>query len=310
MASRDRTVIFLEFRNKKNPFYQLKDLDLDAEDSRSDTSKLIFDKQKFRLKKPNPVFIFEFEKIKKTLDQLNQQVEMVSEKCQKPLDNKLDIKSSSKLLLEQFEIMNRNIDGFFPPKYCQNYPDVTPEGCKYPKGETESSFCMKKNLRYILVTQFNLITKKFRANQMEYMKKVNSASSVGIRFNFDEVDDDDTIDFFGRGYTQMQQQQLNRNTTEVQRRLEGIRQIHDSILHIATIFRQVNDMVVEQGTLIDTVEHNLENAGKEIKMGVENIEKADELHQRSSRLNSWIIGLAIACAVTTVVIVIVKIAKG
>jgi syntaxin 16 len=60
----------------------------------------------------------------------------------------------------------------------------------------------------------------------------------------------------------------------IQRRTNEITNIAKSITELADLFRDLGDMVVEQGTMMDSIEYNLETVGREMKASVEELEVA------------------------------------
>lgn len=63
----------------------------------------------------------------------------------------------------------------------------------------------------------------------------------------------------------------------IQRRTNEITTIAKSITELADLFRDLGDMVVEQGTMMDSIEYNLETVGREMKASVEELEVATKL---------------------------------
>jgi syntaxin 16 len=78
----------------------------------------------------------------------------------------------------------------------------------------------------------------------------------------------------------------------VDMRNEEIVKIAKSIEELAQIFRELAVLVIDQGTILDRIDYNMENAVSNVKEGVEQLTKAEE-HQKNSMSVKCIILLVI-----------------
>lgn len=85
---------------------------------------------------------------------------------------------------------------------------------------------------------------------------------------------------------------------EVNRRDEEITKIAKSIEELAAIFKELAVLVIDQGTILDRIDYNMENAVEHAKEGVKQLHKAEE-HQKAN--------LAIKCIILLVVLIIIMI---
>lgn len=49
---------------------------------------------------------------------------------------------------------------------------------------------------------------------------------------------------------------------------EEITQLARGVLEVSTIFREMQDLVVDQGTIVDRIDYNLENTVVELKVQI------------------------------------------
>jgi syntaxin 16 len=85
---------------------------------------------------------------------------------------------------------------------------------------------------------------------------------------------------------------------EVNRRDEEIVKIAKSIEELAAIFKELAVLVIDQGTILDRIDYNMENAVEHAREGVKHLTKAEE-HQKKN--------LAIKCIILLVVLIIIMI---
>jgi syntaxin 7 len=86
------------------------------------------------------------------------------------------------------------------------------------------------------------------------------------------------------------------NDSLIREREEGIQEIEQSITEVNDIFRELASITVQQSSLVDDIESNIENTAHNAAKGVSELQKASEL-QRSSRSKICCIAITIAVIV-------------
>ena len=90
-----------------------------------------------------------------------------------------------------------------------------------------------------------------------------------------------------------------------QQRDAEITKIAASIEELAAIFKELAVLVIDQGTVLDRIDYNMEQTAEAVEQGVEELVKADKT-QKKSRMFLCIMCLAVAVVLMTVVIVFKK----
>jgi len=91
-------------------------------------------------------------------------------------------------------------------------------------------------------------------------------------------------------------------------REQAIRQIENDIVEVNMIFKDLAVMVHEQGSLIDSIEANIESASVQVEHGTQQLEQAKK-HQNASRRKLCIIvviALIILAIIITIIVLSVK----
>jgi syntaxin 16 len=107
----------------------------------------------------------------------------------------------------------------------------------------------------------------------------------------EEDEDDFDLD---RGFSEGQQDQVRDNTNIVRGREKEITKIVESIHELAEIFKDLANLVVEQGTMVDRIDYNIEMTATSIEKGYEELEKAEK-YQASATKKRIIMFLVLIC---------------
>ena len=79
----------------------------------------------------------------------------------------------------------------------------------------------------------------------------------------------------------------------------------ESVEELATLFKELATLVVEQGTILDRIDHNMEQTVVVTKKGIEELETAEK-YQKSARPIKCMLVLMVLIVVMTIVIVLRK----
>lgn len=106
------------------------------------------------------------------------------------------------------------------------------------------------------------------------------------------------------GFSQGMMQELDEAEAAAQDRDQEIASIARSITELAEIFKELNVLVVDQGTILDRIDYNLDLTVERVKAGVKDIEVAEE-YQKSGR-PMWCMGVLMVLIVIMIIVIAVK----
>ena len=120
--------------------------------------------------------------------------------------------------------------------------------------------------------------------------ELREQESSGSSFSFggDDTDskavlaDEDALD---RGFSHEQEQALEEMNERASEREKEIIKVAQSINELAQLFKELNVLVIEQGTILDRIDYNIEQTAVKVRQGVQELEKADE-YSKKSQLNT------------------------
>lgn len=135
---------------------------------------------------------------------------------------------------------------------------------------------VKDNIKRQLAQELQQLSMSFRRTQKEYLQRLRSQKG-GIEdiLGLNSTETEENI----FQTTNMKQQKLE-NTQDIVRDKE-IQQIAENINELATIFQDLAVLVIDQGTILDRIDYNLENVQIKTEKGLEELIIADNYSKNS-----------------------------
>ena len=155
---------------------------------------------------------------------------------------------------------------------------------------------IKKNLKQNILTKLNEFTKKFKINQELYSSKFNDLvcdeDLANMSMRNKDLDLKGSNDFLA---TQENNEQLKKRDNELNVLL-------DSINELAQLFKDMQALVMEQGTILDRIDYNIDIASTNVTTGKKSIIKADK-HLKNNCFRNVIIVLLICIFIEGLLII-------
>jgi syntaxin 16 len=144
------------------------------------------------------------------------------------------------------------------------------------------------NVQKSLAMQLQTLSSDFRQGQRKYLSDVKAQKSGGLvesetRFGINLEDDGSLLQTdYGFGTTVQQLSVVDDLQSEIQSRDTEISQIAKSIEELGAIFKELAVLVIDQGTILDRIDYNMEAVVEHTKTGIQQLEKAEK-SQKSAR---------------------------
>lgn len=140
----------------------------------------------------------------------------------------------------------------------------------------------------------------FRQSQRKYLAEVQTQKSGGLAPDLGGLDlGAESGDFF----TTQQMAVVDDLTAAVHSRDQEIVKIAQSIEELGTIFKELAVLVIDQGTILDRIDYNMEAVVEHTKTGIKQLEKAEK-HQKSARPMRCIICLSFTIFILMFILVL------
>ena len=129
---------------------------------------------------------------------------------------------------------------------------------------------IKQNMKQNIITKINDFTKKFKLNQELYNNKFNhfviDEEITNKSFSTKKNEENNSNDFLS----------TQENNSQLRRRDQDLTNLLNSVNELAQIFKDMQTLVMEQGTILDRIDYNIDIASTNVSKGKKNITKADK----------------------------------
>jgi len=156
---------------------------------------------------------------------------------------------------------------------------------------------IKQNMKQNIITKLNDFTKKFKLNQELYNNKfqdfVIDEEMANKSFSIRKNEEKNSNDFLS----------TQENNEQLRRRDEDLTNLLKSVNDLAQIFKDMQTLVMEQGTILDRIDYNIDIASSNISQGKKNITKADK-HMKNNCFRNVIIILIVIIFIEALLLVL------
>lgn len=167
---------------------------------------------------------------------------------------------------------------------------------------TRQERTVRLNAMRALATQVQEQSKSFRAAQQSFLKKLRDQESVSSSFGFDDDEPRSVVSndvALNQGLNREQEQMLDDMNDQANEREKEIIKVAQSISDLAHLFKELDVLVIEQGSILDRIDYNVESTLEKTRSGNEQLRQADEHSKKMYTLK------AILCLSVTIVILII-----
>jgi syntaxin 16 len=176
------------------------------------------------------------------------------------------------------------------------------------KTSTEEERRIGANVQRSLAKQLQEVSADFRQKQRKYLKDVQIQKSGGSvsenKFGIDlepALAEDQADEYSGN---KQQRLAIVEDLQEaVQSRDREIAKIAESIEELGSIFKELAVLVIDQGTILDRIDYNMEAVVEHTREGISQLEKAEK-QQKSARPLKCIICLLSTIAVLLILLIL------
>jgi syntaxin 16 len=161
-----------------------------------------------------------------------------------------------------------------------------------------------------LAKKLQELSVQFRQSQRKYLAEVQAQKSGRLvpdsKFGIVDLYDDDNNNGSsanGNYFSTQQAAMVDDLTMAVQSRDQEIVKIAQSIEELGAIFKELAVLVIDQGTILDRIDYNMESVVENTKTGIKQLEKAEKA-QKNARPLRCIVCLSLTIFVLMLILIL------
>lgn len=182
---------------------------------------------------------------------------------------------------------------------------------KLSSGGTSEESNIRKNVQRSLATDLQSLSVELRKKQSTYLKRLRQQTEgpdgVDLEMNLNgkqSTRDDDEFDDLG--FNEHQMAKLKKSEAFTVEREQEIQQVVESVNELAQIMKDLSVLVIDQGTIVDRIDHNIQNVAASVDDGLKQLQKAERSQKRGGMIMCATV-LVVMCFVMLVLLILKEI---
>ncbi|KAG8663559.1 hypothetical protein MANES_01G223800v8 [Manihot esculenta] len=179
---------------------------------------------------------------------------------------------------------------------------------KLPASESPEDSNIRKNVQHSLATDLQNLSMDLRRRQSTYLKRLQQQKEghdgVGFEMSLNEKKPRYKDDEFGdMGFNQLQTIQLKKSEQLTEEREREIEQVVASVNELAQIMKDLSVLVIDQGTIVDRIDYNIQNVASSVDEGFKQLQKAERSQKKGGMVMCATV-LVIMCFIMLVLLIL------
>jgi len=161
-------------------------------------------------------------------------------------------------------------------------------GKKGAQSQSRAQKTLATNAAQAMAKEVQELSMKFRKSQSSYLRRMRGQEDRSKSYGLTSSDSTGGMEMYEEApmdvsdsFTDEQIDKLKDNTNVVQERESEILNIVSSINELSEIFKDMAQLITEQGSILDRIDYNVGLAEDSVERGKKNLEKAEK-HQKSA----------------------------
>mmetsp|Transcript_78913 Transcript_78913/g.223323 ORF Transcript_78913/g.223323 Transcript_78913/m.223323 type:complete len:314 (-) Transcript_78913:120-1061(-) len=163
---------------------------------------------------------------------------------------------------------------------------------------------LRQNVQRNLATQLQQLSQQFRQSQKDYLSEIKARQGGGSRWDDGPGGGGGAVPPADAGvFSDAQLLELEGMEAQASQRSEEICNITSSITDLHTIFKELAVLVIDQGSILDRIDYNIEQVVVQSKEANVQLQKAEQ-GQKSNRAMKCILLLVLVNVVLIIVLIV------
>ncbi|XP_027350950.1 syntaxin-43-like isoform X3 [Abrus precatorius] len=172
-------------------------------------------------------------------------------------------------------------------------------------GSSEDSN-VRKNVQRSLATDLQNLSMDLRRKQSAYLKRLQQQKEgydgVDLEMNFNGSKYGSHNDGFDDGFSEEQMTKLKKSEQFSEEREREIEQVAKSVHELAQIMKDLSVLVIDQGTIVDRIDYNIQSVATSVEEGFKQLQKAERTQKKGGMVMCATV-LVIMCVVMIVLLI-------
>ncbi|KAL7598398.1 syntaxin-43 [Lactuca sativa] len=168
---------------------------------------------------------------------------------------------------------------------------------------------VRKNVQRSLATDLQSLSMELRRNQSTYLKRLQQqkegSDGVDLEMKLNgkhsSISEDDGYDDLG--FNKHQMAKLKKSEAFTTERDREIQQVAASVNELAQIMKDLSVLVIDQGTIIDRIDYNIQNVAVTVDEGLKQLQKA-ERNQKQGGMVMCATVLVVMCFIMLLLLIL------
>eukprot|EP00249_Psilotum_nudum_P012020 c23536_g1_i1 orf=363-1325(-) len=143
---------------------------------------------------------------------------------------------------------------------------------------------LRINVQRSLATDLQSLSMEFRKQQKGYLQRLRQQQDVptgadigmGLNDRFGTADNG----LYDMEFREQKMSHIRKNEAMTAEREKEVLQIVESVNDLAQIMKDLSVLVIDQGTIVDRIDYNIQNAAASVEAGVKQLEKAERTQKK------------------------------
>ncbi|KAK7356133.1 hypothetical protein VNO80_15399 [Phaseolus coccineus] len=170
---------------------------------------------------------------------------------------------------------------------------------------------VRKNVQRSIATDLQNLSVELRKKQSTYLKRLRlqkeGQDGVDLEINLNggksRYEDDDLDNMV---FNEHQMAKLKKSEAFTVEREKEIQQVVESVNELAQIMKDLSVLVIDQGTIVDRIDYNIQNVATTVEDGLKQLQKAERTQKKGGMVMCATV-LVIMCFVMLVLLIIKEI---
>ncbi|KAG2694691.1 hypothetical protein I3843_08G152700 [Carya illinoinensis] len=170
---------------------------------------------------------------------------------------------------------------------------------------------VRKNVQRSLATDLQNLSMELRKKQSTYLKRLRQQKEgqdgvdleMNLNGNRSTMEDDDLDNMV---FNEHQMAKLKKSEALTAEREREIQQVVESVNELAQIMKDLSVLVIDQGTIVDRIDYNIQNVATTVEEGLKQLQKAERTQKHGGMVRCATV-LIIMCFIMLVLLILKEI---